>query len=78
MGEDRMTPCPFLGEMVVMYCQAFPVRKPVPKHLITTNNPCAGKGYKGCPFFKDIMVGLGGATGVEPDLTSLTRKGVTS
>jgi hypothetical protein len=78
MIDDKTTPCPFLGEMVVMFCQAYPVRKPVPKHLITASNPCAGKGYKGCPFFKDIMAGLGGATGVDPALASRDRKGVTS
>ena len=75
MTNDNSTPCPFLGEMVVMFCQAYPVRKPVPKHLITASNPCAGKGYKGCPFFKDIMAGLGGTPGVDPDLTSRSRKG---
>lgn len=78
MIDDKATPCPFLGEMVVMFCQAYPVRKPVPKHLITASNPCADKGYKGCPFFKDIMAGLGGATGVDPDLASRSRKEVAS
>jgi len=38
--------------MVVIYCQAYPVRKPVPKHPITANNPCMGGGFKTCPFFK--------------------------
>jgi hypothetical protein len=52
--SDERTPaqCPFLGEMVVIYCQAYPVRKPIPKHPITANNPCMGGAFKACPFFK--------------------------
>ena len=65
--------CPFLGEMVVVYCQAYPVRKPVPKHQITANNPCAGQRYKQCPFFSEIMAELGSAAGDVPGGGSIRR-----
>ncbi len=55
-------PCPFLEEIVMVYCRAYPVRKPVPKHQITTGSPCMGEGYKACPFFQEIMARLESAS----------------
>jgi len=55
INEPKPKQCPFLGEMVVIYCQAYPVRKPIPKHPMTASNPCMGGGYRTCPFFKDDM-----------------------
>ena len=56
VNDRKPTQCPFLGEMVVIYCDAYPVRKPVPKHPMTANNPCMGGGHSTCPFFKDVEV----------------------
>jgi hypothetical protein len=55
-------PCPFLEEIVMVYCEAYPVRKLVPKHQITTESLCAGDGYKACPFFKEISARLESAS----------------
>ncbi|MBI3989475.1 MAG: hypothetical protein HY347_07640 [candidate division NC10 bacterium] len=69
--------CPFLEEIVMVYCRAYPVRKLVPKHQITTGNPCAGEGYMNCPFFKEIMARLESASGEEPEVIKReTRKEV--
>lgn len=54
--------CPFLEEIVMVYCRAYPVRKPVPKHQITTASPCMGEGYHACPFFQEIMTRLESAS----------------
>lgn len=47
--------CPFLGEIVMDYCEAYPVKKPIPKHQIHTPTPCTGDGHKACPVFIEIM-----------------------
>lgn len=54
--------CPFLEEIVMVYCRAYPVRKPVPKHQITTASPCMGAGFSACPFFQEIMARLESAS----------------
>jgi hypothetical protein len=73
INDSDKPQCPFLEEMVVLYCQAYPVRKPVPKHQITANNPCMGQGYKRCPFFNEIMAELGSAAGDAPGGGSVGR-----
>lgn len=56
--EQKSLTCPFLEEILMVYCRAYPVRKLVPKHQVTTGSPCMGEGYMGCPFFKEIMARL--------------------
>lgn len=48
--------CPFLEEILMAYCRAYPIRKPVPKHQITTASPCMGEGYAQCPIFRELLV----------------------
>jgi hypothetical protein len=69
MEEDGTAmPCPFLEEIVMVYCRAYPVRKLVPKHQITTTSPCTGEGYTQCSLFKEIMARLEAASGERPGL----------
>lgn len=65
--EQKVMACPFLEEIVMVYCRAYPVRKLVPKHQITTGGPCMGEGYMDCPFFKEIVARLASASGEEPE-----------
>jgi hypothetical protein len=60
--------CPFLEEVMMVYCRAYPVRKLVPKHGITTDSPCMCEGYAGCPFFKEIMARLEAYAGETPEV----------
>ena len=48
-----MMPCPFLEEIAMVYCRAYPVRKLIPSHKVTTDSPCMGEGYRSCPFFQE-------------------------
>lgn len=57
-------PCPFLEEILMVYCRAYPVRKPVPKHQITTESPCMGEGYKACPLYQREFQEVHAPTGV--------------
>lgn len=56
--EQKVIVCPFLREVVMVYCRAYPVRKLIPKHQITSGSLCMGEGYMVCPFFKEIMARL--------------------
>ena len=61
--------CPFLEEIAMVYCRAYPVRKLVPKHGVTTECSCMSEGYRGCFFFKEIMARLESSADEEPELS---------
>ena len=47
--------CPYLEEVVMLFCRAHPVRKMVPKNRITTACQCFGDNFQGCPLFREVM-----------------------
>jgi hypothetical protein len=47
--------CPYLKEVVMLYCQAYPVKKLVPLDRIASADPCLGRDYEACPLFKDVL-----------------------
>lgn len=47
--------CPYLKEVVMLYCQAYPVKKLVPLDRIASADPCLGREYEACPMFKDVV-----------------------
>ena len=57
MAEERGTAmsCPYLKEVVMLYCQAYPVKKLVPLDRIASADPCLGHDYEACPLFKDVL-----------------------
>ena len=50
--------CPYLKEVVMLYCQAYPVKKLVPLDRIASADPCLGHDYEACPLFKDVLTRL--------------------
>jgi hypothetical protein len=47
--------CPYLKEVSVVYCRAFPVKKPVPIDQVTTASTCESDGFDGCPLYRDAL-----------------------
>ena len=47
--------CRYLKEVVMLYCQAYPVKKLVPLDRIASADPCLGHDYEACPLFKDVL-----------------------
>lgn len=47
--------CPYLKEVVMLYCQAYPVKKLIPLDRIASADPCLGHEYEACPLFKDVV-----------------------
>jgi len=46
-------PCPFLQEVEVAYCQAYPVKKMIPRGQLALSSPCLSEEYEQCPIFID-------------------------
>jgi len=51
--EDGMT-CPHLKEITMVFCRAYPVKKPVPVDQVTTSSTCEGE-FQECPLFKEAL-----------------------
>jgi hypothetical protein len=45
-------PCPHLKEVVMLYCDAFPVKKLVPLDRIVSAEPCLTHDFEHCPLFR--------------------------
>jgi hypothetical protein len=58
--------CPHLKEVVMLFCDAYPVKKMLPLDRIATANPCLGE-FHACPVFKEVVARLAaGSTTVPP------------
>jgi hypothetical protein len=48
-------PCPYLKEVVMLYCDAYPVKKMVPLDRIVSASPCLVQEFGACPLFKEAV-----------------------
>ncbi len=46
--------CPYLTEVTMVFCRAYPVKKLVPHDRLTTASQCEGP-FQSCPLFKEAM-----------------------
>ncbi len=54
--------CPHLKEVVMLFCDAYPVKKMLPLDRIATADPCLGQ-FHDCPLFREAMARLQNMTG---------------
>ena len=55
--------CPHLKEVVMLFCDAYPVKKLLPLDRIATADPCLGQ-FHDCPLFREAMARLAAVTGI--------------
>jgi hypothetical protein len=68
--------CPYLKEVVMLFCDAYCVKKMLPLDRIATANPCLGE-FGSCPLFQEVMAKLmaNAPAGVQPaPMSSMVRK----
>jgi hypothetical protein len=69
--------CPYLREVVMLYCQAYPIKKLVPLDRIASADPCLGRDYEACPLFKDVLTRIRAHSqppGAAPALTEMSPR----
>ena len=54
--------CPHLKEVVMLFCDAYPVKKMLPLDRIATADPCLGQ-FHDCPLFREAMARISAMTG---------------
>jgi hypothetical protein len=52
--------CPYLKEVVMLYCSGFPVKKMVPLDRIVSASPCLTQDFNGCLLYREILTRLQG------------------
>jgi len=54
---DASNICPFLKEVVMLYCDACPVKKLLPRNQVVSIGPCATSDHERCPLFREMVRG---------------------
>ncbi len=47
--------CPYLKEVTMIFCRAYPVKKPVPLDRVTTASICEAETFEECPLFREAL-----------------------
>ena len=55
---NARTACPFLKEVVMIYCNACPSRKLLPRNQVVSMGPCSSADFDACPLFREIALGV--------------------
>ena len=55
---NAKTACPFLKEVVMIYCDACPSRKLLPRNQVVSMGPCSSTDFETCPLFREIARGI--------------------
>jgi hypothetical protein len=55
---NARTACPFLKEVVMIYCDACPSRKLLPRNQVVSMGPCSTTDFETCPLFREIARGV--------------------
>jgi hypothetical protein len=50
--------CPYLKEVVMLFCRACAVKKMVPLDRIASASPCLTHDFESCPFYREVMAKL--------------------
>ncbi len=53
--------CPYLTQVMMSFCAAFPVKKLVPAARVVTDSPCEGETFTACPVFRELLARCGEA-----------------
>jgi hypothetical protein len=61
------TACPFLKEVVMIYCDACPSRKLLARNQVVSMGPCSSADFTTCPLFREIANGIGARTAMTPE-----------
>jgi hypothetical protein len=52
-NDENNKRCPYLREVVMVFCEAYPVKKMVPLERVTTPSHCFGTNFDGCALFAE-------------------------
>lgn len=73
MLNDTTTACPWLKQVVMLYCDACPTKKMVPKDQLVSLGPCLAGSFEECAMYREMVqrLGAGAARNVDDTEASL-------
>ena len=51
--------CPYLKEVTMVFCRAYPVKKLVPVDRVTTASTCGADAFCSCPLYREALARTG-------------------
>jgi hypothetical protein len=66
--------CPYLKEVTMVFCRAYPVKKLVPVDRVTTASTCGAEGFCTCPLYREALARTGQSTKGEEGETSTVKE----
>jgi hypothetical protein len=55
MLTTATTTCPWLKQVVMLYCDACPTKKMVPKDQLVSLGPCLAGSYEECAMYREMV-----------------------
>jgi hypothetical protein len=73
MLNDTTTACPWLKQVVMLYCDACPTKKMVPRDQLVSLGPCLAGSFTECAMYREMVqrLGAGAARNVDDTEASL-------
>ncbi len=67
--------CPYLEEVVMVFCSAYPVKKLVPRNRMAATGPCQGEAFMLCPLYREVLARRSAARGCGEEARALAANG---
>jgi len=74
MRNNPMT-CPYLKEVVMLYCDACPFKKMVPLDHLVSVSPCLAQDFKSCRHFQEAVATAAAAVAAAAEPGAVSRAG---
>jgi hypothetical protein len=55
VAQENAMGCPHLKEVVMLFCDAYPVKKMLPLDRIASAHPCLGREFDRCPLYRELV-----------------------
>lgn len=73
MMNDTTTACPWLKQVVMLYCDACPTKKMVPRDQLVSQGPCLAGSFTECGMYREMAQRLEAETTHNVDDTEASR-----
>ncbi len=67
--------CPYLTEVTMSFCAAFPVKKLVPTGRVVTESACEGEAFSACPVYRGALARAGEVAPLIPKAPQTAKEG---
>jgi hypothetical protein len=67
MLTDTTTACPWLKQVVMLYCDACPTKKMVPKDQLVSQGPCLAGSFAECAMYREMVQRISAGATETPD-----------